>query len=71
MYKLEIDCYGGTVIVETEFINFASAVGQLIKNLQDKDVLDIQNKDIGDISAIPNAPVKKRGRPAGSGKKTK
>jgi len=77
MYKLEIDCYGGIVTVETDFVYFAAAVGELIKKLQDKEVLGIPHKDIGNITATPdwmvkeameNAP-KKRGRPAGSTKK--
>jgi hypothetical protein len=70
MYKLEIECYGGKVTVETDFINFASAVGELINKLQQQDVYGVPQEGIVGISAVatPVAP-KKRGRPVGSKKK--
>jgi len=67
MYKLEIDCYGGKVTVETDFINFAAAVGELINKLQKQDVYGMPQEGIVGISAV-STPVspKKRGRPLGS-----
>jgi hypothetical protein len=67
MYKLEIDCYGGKVTVETDFINFAAAVGELIKKLQEKDVYGVSHEGINGIAEFtPKDESKKRGRPLGS-----
>ena len=69
MYKLEIDCYGGKVTVETDFINFAATVGELIKKLQDKDVYGIPHEGINGIAEFTaKEETKKRGRPVGSKK---
>lgn len=82
MFKLEIECYGGKVIVVTDFINFANDIGELIEQFQndalyseadreiDKEINKQIDKEWDKLMKPKNEkPVRKRGRPLGSGKK--